>query len=222
MAQTTERSADRQATQQRDLLTGSALENSRSREDQLHQAYAADRARLLAGSYLWNRADDSQTYAQAITMVLAAYPRSIIEWATDPRTGIQGEEKHRNRPPNSGHVKAHCDAEMRRVRQSERPIYKKPSLDYVAPPVFPGCWARLFIPNDSPAYSRACEWASAPDRDERSWRMGERNGKSGIWVTLNGYDIKGRAAKVAAWRSPADDKMQESLMRLAGQERAQE
>lgn len=61
--------------------------------DQNHQDYALTRARLLFGCYRKNEANDPEIFTAAVAGVLADYPREVIEYVTDPRTGIARKSK---------------------------------------------------------------------------------------------------------------------------------
>lgn len=73
-------------------------------------AYATERARLMLGCYRKGDANDPDTYVAAIAAVLAMYEPDLIREATDPRMGIQSTEKFAAFMPNSGEVKAFCEA----------------------------------------------------------------------------------------------------------------
>ena len=72
-------------------------------------AYAAERARLLFGSYRRGDANDPETYVAAIAAVLSDYSPETIRFATDPRGGISTKEKFRAFMPNPGELKAFCE-----------------------------------------------------------------------------------------------------------------
>lgn len=52
-----------------------------------------ERARLLFGSYRKGQADDPEVYVASISAVLSEYPPDVVEFVTDPRTGIQKRKK---------------------------------------------------------------------------------------------------------------------------------
>lgn len=53
-----------------------------------HQAYASSRASLMFGCYRRAEASDPEIYAAATAAVLSEYPQEVIDYITDPRTGI--------------------------------------------------------------------------------------------------------------------------------------
>lgn len=88
---------------QRQTSLSSASETSTNRR----AIYAAERARLLLGSYRKGDANDPETYVTSIAAVLSSYPEDVIRTATDPRTGVQ--RKFPKWMPNSGEVAEFCD-----------------------------------------------------------------------------------------------------------------
>ncbi len=148
------------------------------------QQLAANRARLLLGCYRRSDAADPDTYIMAIAAVLACYEQDVIMAATDPRSGIQTKEKFQAFPPNSGELKAFCEAFAtynHRMRQyAAQPEFKQlppPSLDRS-----PGRRAELFVGIGMPGYDEMV--AKARDNaDPADWCMVE----GGIKVALNWY-----------------------------------
>jgi len=57
-------------------------------QDQKHRAYAASRAGLMFGCYRKAEASAPEIYAAATAAVLSEYPQEIIDYITDPRTGL--------------------------------------------------------------------------------------------------------------------------------------
>lgn len=60
-----------------------ASENARQR-----QIYASSRAALMFGCYRKAEASDPEIYAAATASVLSEYPEEVIDFITDPRTGL--------------------------------------------------------------------------------------------------------------------------------------
>jgi hypothetical protein len=186
---------------------------SPSPQSQNSPAYSADRAKLLCGSYRRDQVSDPEIFTQALTMVLEKYPRAVVEWATDPRTGIQSTDKFSAFPPNSGELKAFCDEEIARIRRMSEPrLVRKPHI-YEPPPNYPGCWAKLFVGPKAPTYAAAIEWSKREGRDPRDWRMGELRGVQGIWVSLK-FDDETRIARSKSWQRPSMESITESLARV--------
>jgi len=61
--------------------------------DQGRQAYALTRAKILFGCYRRNEANDPEIFTAAVAGVLADYAREVIDYVTDPRTGIARKSK---------------------------------------------------------------------------------------------------------------------------------
>jgi hypothetical protein len=72
--------------------------------------HAIERARVLLQAYRKVQVDDPDGYVASIATVLAAYPAEVSIEVTSPVTGISAQEKFKVVPPNSGEVKAACDA----------------------------------------------------------------------------------------------------------------
>lgn len=79
------------------------LPSQKSRED-----FAVSRARMLIGLYRRQDVIDPETYIAGLAAVLAEYPESVIEFVTDPRTGIARRLKWL---PSIAEVAEACDRE---------------------------------------------------------------------------------------------------------------
>lgn len=87
-----------------------AIVSSKSLEPSMTQhqvTYAAERAKLLFGSYRKGDANDPDTYVAAITAVLSEYPPDVVKRVTDPRLGIARKSKFM---PNLCELSEACDA----------------------------------------------------------------------------------------------------------------
>lgn len=78
--------------------------------------YAAERAKVLFGSYRKGDANDPDRYLAAIITVLAGYPEETIRFVTDPRTGVQN--KFPDWMPNAPQVKLACEDHYGPVRRA--------------------------------------------------------------------------------------------------------
>ncbi len=95
--------------------------NGYKRSTSPHQAaYAAERAKVLFGSYRRGDANDPDAYVAAVTAVLAMYDTDIIREVTDPRTGIATNEKYMSFMPNAGEIKVYCDGIATRKERLQR------------------------------------------------------------------------------------------------------
>ena len=162
-------------------------EAARSRSplaQQEREAFLADRAKLLFGSYRRDEASDPDSYVAAVTLVLSEYPNAIVEFATDPRTGLQAQEKFRAFMPNAGEIKAFCEDEMRRAHLMAQPAPKFRKHEYVPPPSFPGCRTNVLVFADAPQFAAIKAFVESGNADERDYEFAS----SGIKVSLSVFE----------------------------------
>jgi hypothetical protein len=131
-------------------------------------------------------------------MVLTKYPKAIVEWATDPRTGIQATEKFASFPPNSGEVKAFCDAEVKRIYEAGKPAPRFRKHEYLQAERYPGYRANVLVRADAPQFPKVKAWSETAEADPFDWRLDS----VGIWVALSVYDaiIGGRIIAGKDWQ----------------------
>ena len=154
-----------------------------------HQAaYAAERAKVLFGSYRRGDANDPDAYVAAITAVLACFETDLIREVTDPRTGIATTEKFMSFMPNAGELKVYCDGvAAKRARIQKFAALPAPNFQQarLAPP--PRHRADCFICATHPRYTEAVSWTAGADK--AFWRMGESpDGRRGVWVCFDEFD----------------------------------
>src|ERR1700730_13554767 len=95
-----------------------------------HQAaYAAERAKVLFGSYRRGDANDPDAYVASIAAVLSMYDTDLIREVTDPRTGIMTSEKYMSFMPNAGELKVYCEGQAAR-RERLRRLGELPPADF--------------------------------------------------------------------------------------------
>lgn len=162
-------------------------------------AYATDRAKVLFACYRRGDAHDPDAYVAAISAVLSLYDFDIIREATDPRTGISTNEKFRSFMPNSGELKAHCDALAERRHRLEqlakipRPVPASHRLE--APTDRPqGYVANIHVYEGHPRYAKLAEWTKT--QAPKFFRFGPSDGIPGLWIPLNVWQ-DGGAQQVA-------------------------
>ena len=171
---------------------------SRSPLDQRErEAFLTRRAKLLFGSYRRDDASDPDNYVGAVVLVLSEYPNGIVEFATDPRTGLQAQEKFRAFMPNSGEVKAFCDEEISRAQRMAQPATTFSRCGYAPLPRYPGSRANVFVHAGAPQYPALLERSQSPGEDECEWRPSDDH-RDGIWVSPAWIDSYG----IAKWRRP--------------------
>lgn len=171
-----------------------------------HPTYCAERAKLLLGSYRRNEANDPDAYIQAITLVLSEYTRAVVEYATDPRTGIQIQGRFRNFPPNAGEVKEFCEDEVKRIARMAQPVRKFQRVEYVPRPRTPGCRANFFVKPHMPEYPDVLARTKLPDTDPCDWKM-DLDGST-IWCSFAWLpDVRGWSKP--DMRGPSDDELRQ-------------
>jgi hypothetical protein len=130
---------------------------------------------VLLACYRRSDTYDPAGYVAAIALVLSDYDDEIIMQVTDPRTGIQIHDKFKAFPPNSGELKAYCEAYAKHRERVEH--YKS------LPPVRPlpakalpfagdkpaGRLANLLVRKTIPGYERMVERAKTADPAEWCW-----------------------------------------------------
>jgi len=85
-------------------------------------------ATRMYGCYRRQDADDAVTMLDAVAVVLAEYPQSVMATVTDPRTGLPGKSKW---PPSVPEVREACEIEMAPIRRQmarERASSMAPAL----------------------------------------------------------------------------------------------
>lgn len=144
---------------------------------------AAQRAALLFGCYRRGDANDPDTYCAAVAAVLIGFPRDVVQYVTDPRTGIPGTEQWL---PSVAEVKQACiqrQAYLARLADFDRRFTNR-SLA-AALPAFdknqPGRRANVLVPADAPQYPRLLE--ASKTADPADWKLDEC-GRPGIWIEL--------------------------------------
>jgi hypothetical protein len=142
---------------------------------------AAKRAAILFGCYRRGDANDPETYSAAVTAVLTRYPQHVVEYVTDPRTGIPSDAQWL---PSVAEVKQACikrlayldrlaDFEKRFGNRSSAPTL--PAFDKTRP----GRRASVFVHADAPQYPRLIE--AIKTADSADWKLDE-GGRIGVWV----------------------------------------
>lgn len=167
--------------------------NRRGFEPSMSQrlAYATDRANILFACYRRGDAHDPDAYVAAITAVLSLFDPDIIREATDPRLGISTTEKFRAFMPNSGELKAYCDALADRKERLKQlaaiPRLIPASHRLEAPEAPQGSCANVFVPEGHPRYARLCDWTKTTE--PKFWKFGvSSDNRSGLWVSLDVWE----------------------------------
>jgi hypothetical protein len=140
---------------------------------------AAQRAALLFGCYRRGDANDPVTYSAAVTAVLTSFPEHVVEYVTDPRTGIPSEVQWL---PSVAEVKQACikrQAYLDKLDELDRRFGNRlpvlPAFDRTRP----GRRANIFVQADAPQYPRLLELTK--NADPADWKL-DAGGRAGIWV----------------------------------------
>jgi hypothetical protein len=88
-----------------------ALENA-----QLLRVHASTRASLMFGCYRKAEASDPEIYAAATASVLSEYPPEVIDYITDPRTGLPSKSQWL---PSVFEVRRACEEHQDYLRKVE-------------------------------------------------------------------------------------------------------
>jgi hypothetical protein len=144
---------------------------------------AAQRAALLFGCYRRGDANDPVTYSAAVTAVLTCFPEHVVEYVTDPRTGIPSDVQWL---PSVAEVKQACinrQAYLDRLEDFDRRFGNRPPVTTLLTidKTQPGPRANVFVPADAPQYPRLLE--ASKTADPADWKLDER-GRPGIWIQL--------------------------------------
>lgn len=96
-----------------------SLRKSSSDHDQA--SFPAQRAAVLFGCFRKGDANDPETYTAAVTAILAEYPEEVIQFVTDPRTGIA---RKNNWLPTLAEVDAACIEHAQFVEKRDQLVRK--------------------------------------------------------------------------------------------------
>ncbi len=95
---------------------------SRLESDHQHQAYSSSRAALMFGCYRKAEASDPEIYAAATASVLSEYPREVVDYITDPRTGLPSKSQWL---PSVFEVRKACNAHVEHLNLLARVAAKR-------------------------------------------------------------------------------------------------
>lgn len=163
---------------------------------------AVQRAALLFGCYRRGDANDPDTYSAAVAAVLSRFPQHVVEYVTDPRTGLAGTCEWL---PSVAEVKkalTERQAYLDRLDDYDRRFGRRKPLMRLLPsePSRPGSRANVFVHADAPQYPRACELAAGAD--PANWKHDE-DGRPGIWIALHLFEA-GPEPEMRRVRAPTD------------------
>ena len=97
------------------------------------ETYATERVGLLLGQYAKARPHEPAIYIAALAAILSEYPREVIEYVTDPRTGLANSQKW---IPEPAEVREACEAQMAPIRrQLQREALQLKNKQSLPPPI---------------------------------------------------------------------------------------
>lgn len=137
----------------------------------------------MFGCYRRGDANDPDTYCAAVAATLSRFPQAVVEYVTDPRTGIPGSIAWL---PSVAEVKSACMSRQSYVDKiadyDARFTGRKPLPALPPNTRSPGRRANVFVHAAAPQYKRACDLAK--DADPADWKH-DPQGRAGIWIALN-------------------------------------
>lgn len=134
-------------------------------------------------------------------MVLERYTDQIIDYATNPVTGIQRVSKF---PPSIAEVVSHCNAEVERLAKIKRyqdmgGIHREPRE--------PQHRANVFMPASAIRYNEMVERAKAASENDWRWDAD----RPGIWIPMGWLDGGAVASfRRVGERTPAEPWLEEA------------
>jgi hypothetical protein len=152
-------------------------------------AYCLNRTKILFSCYRRDEAHDPEVYCAAVAATLADFTPPVVDYVTDPRTGLPSESKFL---PNIAEVRAACVVQAGRQQRLAQPkiVFRREEA-----PQRPA--GDLFVGFDRPRYA---EMSTMLDLDPESGRREI----GGIWIPHIWYEKRGagptEADRIAASR----------------------
>lgn len=162
--------------------------NSPSGQD---PSYCLSRTKVLFSCYRKDEAHDPETYCSAVAATLSEFPRQVIDYVTDPRTGLPSSSKFL---PNVAEVRAACVTEAERLRQRSGP-----KIVFTRPAPLARKRGDLFVAMDRPRYAEMSELL------DKHPEAGRRE-RGGIWIPHHWYEKRGAEAQSEEERIAASRK----------------
>jgi hypothetical protein len=98
----------------------------------LNRAYCRNRAELMLSCYRKNEVNDPEIYVTSVITILAdGYTKSVVDYVTDPRTGLPSEQTFL---PSIYEIRQACNARAQTEYHLAKPSYKSKSQPYQAQP----------------------------------------------------------------------------------------
>lgn len=142
-------------------------------------AYCLERAQMMFGSYRKDEAQNPEIYSASIAATFELYPQAVVDFVSDPRTGIASEIKWL---PNIAEVREFCNSAAARMAVLAQPAIKKTSTRRYDP-LPPAKYWDLFVGNDVHGYEKMVERAADANREYYKYDSNYKGtGRAGIWV----------------------------------------
>lgn len=120
------------------LLTDSQRKtNKATSHSRLDQAYCLQKAKAIASCYRRDEAQNPEGFAAALSVLLSDYPKSVVDYAADPRTGVAKEFP--KGLPNIGQIGELLDTLAKRIETiAKLEKDNRVAKPFVPPPLKPG------------------------------------------------------------------------------------
>lgn len=136
---------------------------------------------MMFGCFRKDEAQNPEVYCAAIAATFALYSKSVVDFVTDPRTGIPSESKFL---PNVAEVRTVCNTQAKREAD-----LAKPRVDLSRGPYYPPHKVQnLFVPEGFPRYDKMLERSKSESgvfRFEREQLCQDGQRRPGIWIPLS-------------------------------------
>ena len=139
----------------------------------LDPSYCLSRTKVLFSCYRKDEAHDPETYCSAVAATLSEFPRQVVEYVTDPRTGLPSRSKFL---PNVAEVRAACVTEAERLK-----LRAGPKIVFTMTELPPRPAGDLFVSIDAPRYVEMSELLNKQPELARRER-------GGVWVPHGWYE----------------------------------
>jgi hypothetical protein len=115
------------------LRMESPSENGQKAWEAVTEAYATERVGFLLGQYAKARPHEPAIYTAALAAILSEYPKKVVDYVTDPRTGLASTLKW---IPEPAEVREACEAQAAPQRRKyEREFLERKNKEALEPPV---------------------------------------------------------------------------------------
>ena len=154
-------------------------ESSRSDRD---LAYCLRRAQTMFACYRRDDATNPEVYCAAVASVLSEYKPVVVDYVTDPRTGIPSDQKFL---PSVAEVREACNRRTEQMARLAQPPRYKTNRPYAPEPKFPGCRENLLVLFEAPQYPTVKALIESGQLDECDWLNDPRGVRIGLHVFHN-------------------------------------